>query len=374
MPLTVTTATVAVWLRYRAAQPRMDAVALAMAAFTGYLWLSVAWTSSPKNGLFKAAGWTLGSFVIYLVIYGQYRVRPHRLWRMLSFVAVLGIVSLAVVSWASLGNGFGPGSRVARAHAITYQTPFQVYGLSNSLELGMIAASALALRAPRSIRRWWWVILAAVYFWGLIALSQRAQLLGASLACFILIAGRRGLGRAARHRPRIGGRSLLLATVGVVVLVGASAATAYKMSPTYILQDQNVSIRLSFYAWTVERFPERPLLGHGIGSFSQDRYGEDSRIFAHNIVLDTIYEGGAVGLVLSAAVAWQIFLLARRSWQSPWAGAGLGFVGLAFLCSRLVVGMLSADVSSLHIGPWMAMLAMTRFHTRENAGSEGRAT
>ena len=146
---------------------------------------------------------------------------------------------------------------------------------------------------------------------------------------------------------------LLLLLFLVVLILGAS-----KFSIEFMAQDGNILSRLELYRNAVQQFLASPWWGNGTGGFTEGAFGVDERIFAHNVFLDVLAEGGLIGTVLFLGVLYFIFLRARRLWRHDTSQSALGWIGLAVCVGRLVVSMFSADLASLNIGPWLAMLSI----------------
>ena len=357
MPLTIALAGLAMLLRYRFRPISIDRMGRALLILSGYLFISVLWTSAPQNGLYKASAFFLNTVVLYFLVRWAYHRRLVNLWRLVVIIAMLGLLPLTitVMAWTRVG--------LDRSASLNYffisQTKFDVYALTNSLQLAMICATALWLRNGGRMRRWFWLGLAGMEFWALVSLGQRAQLAGSLLAFGVLVAARNGLsGFASFTRRRMGPRSVFLGVLSVLVLSSIALAFTNKLNLAYMASDPSISSRFQFYQWGLTGSVERPMLGHGLGSFSFDFFGVDARVFSHNILVDMLYEGGLVGLVLFLAILYIAYAYARFLVRNPGANAGLGVLGLALLVGRLFVVMFSADVSSLAIGPWLAMMTI----------------
>ncbi len=358
-PLTLVLAGIALMVRYGIPGISIRKTGMALLAFSAFLFVSILWTSAPTNGLFKAQAFFLGSTTLYFLIWWIYRKHPGNLWQIAVAVALLSLVPVVVVLATGMRVGLEPARRAARAYAINYQTPFNVYGLSNGLHVGMICAMALYLKRRRTLKRWFWLLLGIADFWALIQLSQRAQLLGSLLACGLLIAGQQGFRQfASAAKARINTKSLLLAGIVLLILLGLALANASKLNFSFMASDSNISSRLTLYVRAFTGFLERPFLGHGLGAFSMDVFGVDSRIFSHNMLLDILYECGLFGMALFMVVLFRIGIYARYVIRHPATLGGLGLLGLALVIGRLFVSMFSADLSSVHIGAWLAMMVV----------------
>jgi len=73
----------------------------------------------------------------------------------------------------------------------------------------------------------------------------------------------------------------------------------------------DVSKRTNLFSWALERFPERPVFGHGTGSFAVGYGGQDVRLYPHNIIIESLYEQGLAGGITLILFVWLIF----RRWK-----------------------------------------------------------
>jgi len=75
----------------------------------------------------------------------------------------------------------------------------------------------------------------------------------------------------------------------------------------------DVGERTNLFSWALERFPERPVFGHGTGAFAVNWGGQDIRLYPHNILVETLYEQGLVGGIILILFLWLIFKRWRRA-------------------------------------------------------------
>lgn len=359
-PITVLIACFFVVLKYGIRTIALNRLEVALLVFSSFLFLSVGWTSGRAGGLFNAASFFLGTTVFYFLLRWSYAKNGMNLWRLVELSSILGLVPVAVTFVASLyTGGFGPESRIARVFYIQNETNFQYYGLANGLEVAMICAVALFFKNYRSKWKWFWLFLTGLDYWALLALSQRAQIIGVLLACTFLIATRKSFNQfGARVKSGVWLRSSILGVVFLVFMGTIAIFVAAKLNVSFIAEDTNISTRFELYQWAWDGFFQSPLWGHGLGSFSQDFFNVDARIFAHNIFLGMLYEGGLIGFILLAYLLYCMYSYARQLFSSPYLLGGVGLVGIAMCISRLTVGMFSANISSLNIGPWLALIVL----------------
>jgi hypothetical protein len=358
LPLTAGLAGGALIVRYKIRPERVDALGMVLLAFSFYLYVAVFWSPALTYGFFKATSFFIGSTLLYFVVLWVYRQRPEDAWHLVTVVTLLGLLAVVITFVASLNTGFAVDARTSRVYYIRYVMGFEYYALSNSLQLSAICAFALYQRKRESTERWLWLVVFTFAFWGLLALSQRAQILGVIAACMILVAT-----SSFRLQERLVGRSrvtprFLLGGAMILALLVISVQSASKLNLAFLAEDGNISARLDLYQSARMIFWDSPLWGTGTGSFSSIAFGVDERIFAHNVILDTFVEGGFIGFILLFGVLYTVFLYARRLPRERSSISMLGWIGLSIFVSRLLVGMLSADLASLNLGPWLAMLAI----------------
>jgi O-antigen ligase len=103
----------------------------------------------------------------------------------------------------------------------------------------------------------------------------------------------------------------------------------------------SASKRLGFYRETIKAIPQHLLVGTGVGSWSVFYYGNDSRAYPHNLLLEITFEEGVLGLA-----AFAIFFLAvGRATYRTYQMAGAHFIAVALMVLYgLIVSMFSGDL------------------------------
>ncbi|MDZ4200462.1 MAG: O-antigen ligase family protein, partial [Kiritimatiellia bacterium] len=193
--------------------------------------------------------------------------------------------------------------------------------------------------------------------WPLLLTQSRSGVLGvlAGTGSFLLLAA-----------IRRGTRALLIALVAVPLLLGAAGWGAWRYGPHMrerVMQavrglDRRDDWRILAWLGTVEMIRERPVWGHGGGSFRhveprhQTYHWGNTAVYAHNEILQAVSEYGLVG-------------------------AGLLTVGLAILCWKLFVrvrksrrprnALLAAGCLSVFIGSFVHALFDFNFHIYSNS-------
>lgn len=99
--------------------------------------------------------------------------------------------------------------------------------------------------------------------------------------------------------------------------------------------------RVDFYRATIAAIPNQPLMGTGIGSWSEFYFGNDQRNYPHNLFMEIAFEEGLVGLTaflaLLALVGLSIFRMVSAS-RSHFIVLGL----LVLYC--LIISLFSGDL------------------------------
>jgi len=358
LPLTAVLATLSLILHYGIKFYRLTLHDVMLLAFSGYVLLGVLWSPAPNYGIFKALSFFLGSVFLFFLMYWGYREKPQALWRFVRVVVGLGMVAFVLVLIASLNvGGFGPAARSTRVYYLQNVMGIQYFALSDALQLAAICAFALFLRSQHRLK-WLWLGAFLALGWAALALSQRAQLLGIISACVGLLVFRAWLSPEPTSKRQLRVGDMVVGGLLLVVLLGIALLGASKFSISFMLQDNNILTRLELYREAVQQFLASPVWGNGTGGFTMGAFGVDARIFAHNVFLDILAEGGLIGILLWGGVLAAILSRAWKLGHTHTAASALGWIGLAVCISRFVVSLFSADLSYLNLGPWLALLSV----------------
>jgi len=104
--------------------------------------------------------------------------------------------------------------------------------------------------------------------------------------------------------------------------------------------------RLDFYSRTLAAIPDNLWLGQGVGSWSVFYYGRDTRDYPHNLLLETMFEEGAVGaLLLLMFLSFQAIAIRRMLAATDFQYGVLA--GLLLYC--VSVSMFSGDLDDNRI-------------------------
>jgi O-antigen ligase len=306
-----------------------------VAAYSGIFWLLALQASHPmgRRNLIGAIG-----LVVFLVL--------------LSYVLA---VAMAWRSWLELG--------------------FPVTSLplrpANSGGLALIPtwfADLMATAAPLLVAALWRRgarvpagALAAIALGAIVLTGTRSVLLlliGLFVVTLVIVAGRRR-----------GGRTVAIAGLASVGIGAAGIAVLLASARSF---DEG---RFSAYASAVDRFAEAPLLGGGPGTYGVrrmsdvvDSIGHLAFPDAHNIVLNTLAETGAVGLV---GLGITVFLLAgamHRTWLDARAERPIvvgALFGVAVLAGHGMVDVVFALIGIIVLAIAAVALAVTHEGTGE---------
>lgn len=160
-----------------------------------------------------------------------------------------------------------------------------------------------------SEKRWKLLLLAFVLFSPvLVFLGARGAALFFALVLF-----------AALFKDRIKGRYLVVG-LSFVLIGGASLSDTmmkYRFESAISGDDESLNQRQIYFVDAGNAILKQPLFGVGFGSFGASIYGEDRRLYPHNLFLEVLVELGVVGLgllVYFLAGAWRIFSLSHYKW------------------------------------------------------------
>ncbi len=225
---------------------------------------------------------------------------------------------------------------------------------------------AMALRRPGPLPGRW-DLAAAVVTVGMVATVSRGAMLGLGV---MLVVGL--LSRQVRLRDLVG--------LGGVLLAGASLLAVWQreivldaLTQKTAIAGQNVSER--FYLWdaAARMVLDRPVLGHGPGSFATEHAWFATRLpvdarndldVAHNTYLEVAAESGFVGLAVFVALLGAGLVGAWTAWR---AGSRLGAAVAAGLVGTSVAACFVTEQFFLPLWLLCAMGAVLPRLTRERA-------
>jgi O-antigen ligase len=143
----------------------------------------------------------------------------------------------------------------------------------------------------------------------LLVIGGRAPFLATALAAVIpaLLGFRLARSKIALQRSAI---LWWILPIVALILLGASvnagdAPLAVRRLMLALDANSTVWARLDFYQTALGIWAERPLFGHGIGSFPVVTGGMDIKNYPHNLILEVLAESGLVGLLLLGGLVFR---------------------------------------------------------------------
>lgn len=290
----------AVWTYLRRSEHRADlsvpwAALICMSVIALDFAMGLLWTSAPDYGLRKVVRFT-GIAIPYLLLptfFVRTKKDGHRMILMVVLVGLLVATWLTVAPRSVLseiqysrgysrGTVLGSGSNIPAAITavgmLTLLTTFVVAGSATRL-LRYLALIALPL--------------------GLLAIlitGSRSNMLALILAATALpfLSGRSGRGK---------GMFIIFGAMPAMIILAFTLSMTSEMFTVDRWFDFASSLttleatgsRSSLWMFCLQNWWERPLLGHGPGSFAMDLFHVDVPMWPHNIMFEALYEAGLVG-------------------------------------------------------------------------------
>ena len=102
----------------------------------------------------------------------------------------------------------------------------------------------------------------------------------------------------ALFKARMRGRYFILASIGLaaVYTTTVDSLLKYRFESALSGNDNSLSARFTFYKDAIDNFLSTPFVGIGFGSFGATLYGQDIRMYPHNVLLEILVELGALGV------------------------------------------------------------------------------
>ncbi len=282
-------------------------------------------------------GWHLWSALAAYWV-ALHLVRRPQLWR--AMWAAIGVVALGVViagvyqrlgdaTWLPLGR-----EQVRQFLGRSSGTFGNPNNAAAWLALVLPVAAATVWRGGDSLTR------AERWFAGVVALAcALGIILSFSRGVFLTLVIATGLATLARRKwswlHRLGLMAGIFAGAIGLVWVGYQTVPEVRQRVDTMIKFKGERTRPLLWGIAAELWQERPLTGHGGGSFEMlmERHRPEglweSARFAHNDYLNTLSDYGGVGVGLGLI---GVVLVVRRRWQRqsrPYAGAGLGLLILS---------------------------------------------
>lgn len=271
------------------------------------LFVGVTYTSAPNYGLQKSSRFaTLGLIAFLAPIVFADRLKDIKL--------IIGIF-LSVGIILSISTIMAPQASVVK----TYETARGAFLESNPLDTAtkvgtaLIIAFCFAIMAHTSKRmRIISVVAVCIMMVGMIITQSRGPFLGLITTWLVaMFICRRGISKV--WRPLVIGTIVIAMMIALIRLPGNVTSRITNLTKSAYHRKQASRTRTDLFVWAVDRFPERPILGHGTGAWAVDRGYGDIRLYPHNIILELLYEQGLVGVVLLGLFLWLIFSRWRRT-------------------------------------------------------------
>jgi O-antigen ligase len=148
---------------------------------------------------------------------------------------------------------------------------------------------------------------------------------------------------------RRGRLTLIMILIALVVIVGfVSANPDARLSKAFSLGGRSVGIRRAVWSMSLDRALERPVLGHGQGTYRllnivyADKYGGYHQMNAHNTLLHAACETGALGAgTLALFVVLGLAGVVRACGRTRGLMRGVSVGALGGLVALLVSGLFS---------------------------------
>lgn len=286
-------------------------VSLGIVVFITWMVISLAWSASRLYGVDKAQ--QLGTLVLWAGIAPAFIIGPDPA-RFRRFISA----TLVFVSVMSI-DGF-----------ISYiQGGGAVFSTENYLNLGRtVGFGTMIALVLFSVARSWWgraslALLLSLFLFVLWIGGGRGPFLAAFVGVLVLVLGSFRW-KGARLRVQMASSIAVLCVLGAIVGIwlGPESRTLHRLT---ILATQeagggSAGRRLEYYELTIEAVAKAPILGHGIGGWPIATGFGDVQRYPHNLFLETLTEGGAVGLALlfvAVTIALRILPVHRAFEETP---------------------------------------------------------
>lgn len=323
-------------------------------------------TQRPVEWAIRIA-FLLGGFLFFFTLF-QFRINRRTINNLLyifmlaAFLhALAGLIQMQGGTWWS---GWIPYTRGV-PHGIFQQKNMVASLAATGVVIALYLMTVPGFRAASPVYRIplflsLFICSAAVFF-----TSSRVGLLGASLALVVLVLG--------RYRFLLKNRLMLLLGVFAILFGSWFGSQGLDNVSTKVARDGYENARVVVYKLSWDLFTEKPLFGHGLGSYFkvfQEKRIEFQRdhpeagsaktgySHPHNEVLFWLVESGLVsviGMLLAAlATVWQLVRLGRQR--------GLAYLALLLPISLHVMVELPFYLSSFHWFLWLFLLFIVYSH------------
>jgi putative inorganic carbon (HCO3(-)) transporter len=282
--------------------------------------LSLALSSFPAASAREV--WRVGVFLLLFLSVQDFARRP---WARVAILAAFLATAAAV---AVYGWGQKLGFDAVHWSSDPAHRVFSTIGNPNMLAGYLVMAALVAAATFAAVRRWWLrallglllIILLPCLFWT----KTRASWLGflAGLFLLVLLLWRSGYFAFLRRNKPL---ALIGGGLAVLLLLNAAVYLYKPIASRFATAGMAARVRMTMWKGAWGMFLDRPVLGHGPGSFQVvfPRYRPTSfreperrisynTLHAHNELLETAAELGLVGL---GCFAWFLIVLFREVWR-----------------------------------------------------------
>ena len=197
---------------------------------------------------------------------------------------------------------------------------------SNYLALGRLMSIATIISLAYVLfwaKKWSYVVLGLglflYFFWIILIAGGRGPLIGTIIGCITPLIFSINLRRDKVILQRFTILLFIILIIGFICLVYIwyTDKVTQTLARLKVLlmpgMGDSARLRLEYYNISFRMWMEKPLLGHGIGSFPLFQSGYDTRGYPHNILLEILAELGIIGLILFIGMFfYSLFIFMRR--------------------------------------------------------------
>lgn len=313
-------------LRSRFGAEQLLAVSLTY-VWLAYSALSILWSSGGETAMRRLS---TGLPLVALTFGASVLVAsdPARVRRLLALIPVLALLAFVSTIQVVTRRSYQEAQDLAAANYI-------MRGIAMSLGAMVLVARVLAARDRMAVRA---LLLLGAAGLGLgVIIAGSRQALGALAAgglVALFFAARRGMWRGAALTVGVAG----LVGVGGAVLLGRAGISLATIDRLMLLVTtasggSSFNERAAFVETSLAGFLQSPWFGQGFASFGS-YHGNNPSVYPHNLLLETGFEGGAIGLLLLALALGATMLASLRSARNRDA-----MVNLAIILTVCVVGV-----------------------------------
>jgi O-antigen ligase len=273
------------------------------------LLLATTYTSSPDYGSSKSARFATLTFIAFLApILFTRNLKDIKLtiW-IIAFVGAIFCVGTIIAPESSvLQEDIGRGGFM-ETNALTTATQ-----ISTASIIAFVFVITVYTSVPLRIASLIFILLSII---GVIRTGSRGPFVGLVLVWLAgILACRKGTSKT--WLPLIIAIIYITMVVSFIKLPEAVVQRITRMWGGAEIAKESAQSRTVLFSWTIQRFFERPIFGHGTGAYAVDYTGVDVRAYPHNMILELLYEQGLVGAVVLSMFLWLIFRRWRRASKS----------------------------------------------------------